>query len=1011
LTALPSLCVAAENVLKNPSFESLGPDGIPVGWEREYNERLSGPFAVAEGAHDGEKCVRLMTEEWVLERPQFIVQDAVLPKDAKALRLSAWCRGQGLMRLAIHFRKEGKALETETIKQYFGEYVLPKETEKVFGLAPEYREYEVHAEVPEGADGVRVRLGNTIGRPNLANVWGTAWIDSVSLTAVEAMPPPATEPTLEATEKIKTPKGCRDVAGLVHIRTDPPTLNTKRLIDGKTGSPGTNLSTRFGTLIGTGRYPSYTLVLPEPVPVQQICLHLRGNADVFTVRADLNGDGEFTELLARAEAMSGVTGWVVVEGLETPVHAIRVRGIEGRLRGYRRASFFVDEFKLFTPTERVQKNWYQLMRKAVYTGRAYVGAGPVQASTRRIRLSLPEPETVKRFQKILTTDFWMFGVAVKKDVKVIDYRKSPNFKTVVDCCSRAGFDSILIFQEGTPGNLAPWPSKVCNPTDENVLKALADAVHSEGLKLYMMVSSRISPPYPGHTFLYPKEETSRYPQTEQLPGITHGTHYRDTWLAIQEEVMACGIDGVSLCPDENYYKGHFMETFPKDDPARALYEKRFGKPLPEHEEDSLAFRQWIVMRHEGICDLYGYWSKKLKAKYPGLKLFSRFMQPSCHLHETGIPLDLLGARGGLDEISSDYLGPYGIQMMVGANGWRKGGMCYDASIWGPLQGAPRKSDMTIQGEILWSVMYGLGAIDIYRQNYLVLQGTLPGFARAFETLRQLENLGVYDARPPKKIAFLSSRASLDWWQVRSWWGKHEDPNHDRAVEAMRGWFSEKVAFNILQHNGQPFDWLYLDRMDQLQDLEDYKVLVIPFAYSIGNEAAGRVKAAAGKGAKLILFDGKSGPTDQWGEPRPTPVLKGLVDSGSAVLLEDDILKWGATDVFVKKAMDAVTEALGEDQPLRINTYGRHVDASVLEKGPKEKFVFLLNWEKVGGTRMDLGIPMPEGTYEVLVRDMDFWYQMSIDGESKLSAEQLKSFRMWMVPETSFVLHIREAGSR
>jgi hypothetical protein len=317
--------------------------------------------------------------------------------------------------------------------------------------------------------------------------------------------------------------------------------------------------------------------------------------------------------------------------------------------------------------------------------------------------------------------------------------------------------------------------------------------------------------------------------------------------------------------------------------------------------------------------------------------------------------------------------------------------------------------MEIQGEVLWSAMYGLGTIDIYRQNYLIEQGTLPGFTRSFEMLRQLENLGVYEARPPRKIALLSSRASIDWWQIRAWYGKHEDPLHDRAVEGMRGWFADQAVFNILQQHGQPFDWFFLDRMDQLEHLDEYKVLVVPFAYAVSAEAAARVKAACAKGAKVILLDGKSGLADEWGEPHATPAFKDIVDSGGAVLFEEDIMKWGATDAFSDRLMAAVSKALGEEQPLAIDTYGQHVDATVLEKSPSEKFVFLVNWEKAGTTYLDLGVALPEGVYEVLVRDMDFWYQLSIDGETGIPSQKLKKFRMWMVPETSYVLCIRPRG--
>ena len=160
---------------------------------------------------------------------------------------------------------------------------------------------------------------------------------------------------------------------------------------------------------------------------------------------------------------------------------------------------------------------------------------------------------------------------------------------------------------------------------------------------------------------------------------------------------------------------------------------------------------------------------------------------------------------------------------------------------------------------------------------------------------------------------------------------------------------------------------------------------------------------------MLLFDGKAGPTDEWGEPRTTPVFRDLVDSGQAVLLDRDNMAWGATDTLAKEALAAVQESLGGELPLTAATYGRRVDAGLLEKSATEKFVFLVNWERAGGTCVDLGIALEPGTYEVFLRDMDFWYRIAVDGRADLSAGQLRRFRLVMVPETGAVLYIRRKG--
>lgn len=1003
----------AENLLKNAGFEEIGADGVPAAWQRDFNPVLTGPFRVVADAYEGKQAVQLMTEEWILDRPQFIVQDVKLPAGAKAMRLAAWCKGQGFMRLSIQFRKGNQPLKSDKIKEYFGEYDVPQETTGNFGLHPEYQEYEVYAAVPEGADGVRVRLGNTLGEIYLVNVWGTAWIDSVTLTPGGAVKASVTQPTQPVTPKPPPMKGLQDIAIFARIITDPPSFNPKALVGDLPNDDDLQFGNSFGFIDGPERCPSLAFLYPEPVTVNKVCIKLRGNVSVLDVRGDAAGTGRFDQVLARVEGLAGQAGWLAVELPEKPMRALRIDAIQANTRGYHSTIPFATKVKILAREETVKPLLGKLQQSAVYRIPGSPSGAAAHLMLDPVDFPLPATST-KKFGKILVTDMWMFGVNVKKDTK----SSSLNVERVVQTCKLVGFDAVCQFMEDWSSPIVPWSSKICNCTDENIIKALADALHANGIKLYMMPCSATCPPFDGSSiFVYPKEESSRYPQMKQFPSIVHGPHYRDNWLAMLEENLASGADGVMLCPDETYYKGHFMETFPKDDPGRALYKQRFGKDLPLHEEDSLAFRQWIELRHEGVADLYAYWKKHLRAKYPNAYLGSRFMQPyncASYVSDFGLPMDILGARDAVDHISSDYCGPYGIQMMAAANGWRRGAMCYDANMWGPLQGAPRKREICIIGEILWGAMYGLGAIEVYRENYLYEQGTLPMFARGFGLLRDLEKLGVYDARPAKKIALLTSRASLDWWQIKAWWGRHDDPtprqgsgqDWDRGVEGGRGWFAERQVFNLLRRANLPFDWMYLDRDDQLKDLDQYKALVVPFAWSISKSAAEKVKAAAAKGTKVIFLDGKLGPTDEWGEPYAAPVFQELADSGKALVFKEDIMREGVTDVFADKLRKAVTDALGSESPLKAEVAGQDIEITALQKSPAEQFVFIINWEKSNMQQVDLGLNLPAGNYEVFARDANFWHSAKLGGSKTLTAEQLRNFRVWMSPESVYVLYVR-----
>ncbi len=69
-------------------------------------------------------------------------------------------------------------------------------------------------------------------------------------------------------------------------------------------------------------------------------------------------------------------------------------------------------------------------------------------------------------------------------------------------------------------------------------------------------------------------------------------------------------------------------------------------------------------------------------------------------------------------------------------------------------------------------------------------------------------------------------------------------------------------------------------------------------------------------------------------------------------------------------------------------------APVLQKNGGKYFVFVINAE--GKTiAIDLGLVLPQGKYQVMMRDENGWNRTSIGRKDKLSCKKLKRFRVEM----------------
>ena len=995
------IAAGEDNLLSNPSFERMKQTGVPEDWSRMINPKLSGPFSMVQDAHHGDRAAFMRTEEWNYQRPQYLVQTVQLPRGANSLTLSAYAKGYGSLKLSFRFLRAGEPHEVRKLNLGFGIIETPAEENHEFALAGVYDRYEAHQDIPAGAEAVMIKVGNTIGPLDRLNIWGALFVDQVSLTASGAAVP-VQEPThrVVSSGTIKA-AGLHNVAHGCNLRLRPMAYDPEKLVDGDT-------ETTPHLIGGIGRAARYDIGVPVAVEVRKLALYLPGASRLsrLDVRGDADGDGTFEKRLAAVRGIAGEAGWLMVELPAGTFRAIRVLPRKGRLWSFRRAASLFSELRVYVDADKQRAFARTGNTPAAPRGPArdldYMGLEPV-------RMELPEVKD-PQFRRGMAADLWMWGAHATRDGQPQeDYTNNPAFQRTTDMMKRMGVNSIMVdLTVASSRNLMPWPTKVGRGTEKNFLRPVLRAIKSQGFEAYVHLIHNISP-FETVKWHYPEEETSRYPNMKQYPSIIHGHHFRDNWLALQREIMANGADGVGISSDEQYYRGHFMETFPEDDPARKLYRQRYGEELPGTEEDTLAYRRWIRMRHEGICDLFGYWTEELKKQYPDIYTYTLLMHyahVNSYIEGTGIPVEMLGARGGITDLGADYMGPYGVFKAAAANGWRGATMTYNGNL------GARNPDIHFYATTLWNWMYGGSSAYYWRFNYVVNKGSAPALARAYSMAQDLEAAGAFDARPPSQVCLLTSRAANDWYQVRSWWGEH-DPTVDRGMEGLRGWFAEQTTFRLLQQNGIPFDWRFMETPGHMEGLEKYRVLLLPFAYAVNEEAAEAVRSAAEAGVTVILLDGQTGPTDGMGQTRETPAFADLVERENVRIIERDILDWGGTPVLEQQVLGLIDRELAGEAAFRLRRYhtraapqGPKVDATVLRNEAGDGFVFLINHSK-SAVPADLQLSLPAGRYQVRVRDQNRWHKGILDGADTLTADQLRRFGLRMNGRSVYVIYLRK----
>jgi len=759
----------------------------------------------------------------------------------------------------------------------------------------------------------------------------------------------------------------------------------------------------FRTGVGGGGRIEF--VFPKPVTISAIRFK---QGDLFAIRymayADTTGNGK-CETILFARSGGAPNAWLMQYIPTAKVYRLKFRGLQGQ-QGWEQAYPQITEFEIYAHAMEAAP----LLREAAARKPPALSADlkrfSVGPEAKRQWPPVPPEDWISKGVMI---DLWMFNIQSEAMIPKTHLREFKPFQDLVTNLRDLGADTANLFIEADP--IAFWSSRsfksitnkkyfdeldakrreraadgrpaeppaIDPPSKKDILKEFVEGMHENGFKVTVLFRDNIVDKYVGP------------------PGV-------DAWQTLCEEVAERGVDGVYLMGDETYFglanpKG---ATLPPDHPDRLAFKKRWGpeSDLPKGWEQTENYKKHVLLNYERGAEVLRRRHEAVKKINPRCLTLVNIGSGAVSGNNRmtyGLAYDILGHLSGIDLFGSDYV-ERETRTFAAAARTRKATMVHGA---GPLV-----------GEGVSAIMQGARAITYYRYNYIELWKATDHRRREFQFIRALERWGIAQARTPRSIALLLSRASEDWWDNTHgtyWLGE--------SPEAKKGFWISRLINEFLLQNGYPFDLYYLDQVEDLQHLGEYKLLIIPFPYSVSQAAADALKRALSAGSKMLVAQ-QRGEVNEYGTPYAAPILQDLIEKGAkdgnVVFLDRDLVDWEVAPGFVGDLCRVVDGLLGPNKPLRLNRYGHRVEAHLLEKPgePKERLLTLINWGDPA--EVEVGLNLPKGGYETVTISSDspaLETEGRIGGRAALTEADLARFALSLGKNEVRTIFIATPGIR
>jgi len=661
-------------------------------------------------------------------------------------------------------------------------------------------------------------------------------------------------------------------------------------------------------------------------------------ANKYRLLADIEGKGDYSKLILERKDEKIILGEFIDLPVTQKVFGLKLVATEGQV-GYRSSFPNISEVEIYTKD------------KIAYPSNKTVEGPKVNATS---FAALPEFKT-RNIDIRICTDVWNYGLPQWKPEKTSLGEYQP-YMNLAKFLKEVDANSVRLFDETMAGaDVLPWKGSklVDDKFSHNYMKPLTEALKKDGYKLYYFTHAWKSPfqkrgkraPMPWARWNYP------YHQSDTLIGLNKNykitypcvicnPDFREKWTQMMREALDNGAAGVYLMPDEYFFKGHNLARAHCPE-CTAEFKKMFGfDTMPKltinltskdgyvgapPSIDSDQYRKWKLFEYIKISDLFKQVSADLRKDYPNAQLINNDNQ-ACFEASLGrlehtIASDIIGT-----DPNANFAQIYGQPFIVPQGASTAFTKRFEASAgknkllastgWSAAQGNPIEK----YGHILPEIMLGGKVLEVYRQNYMKQGDGLPVYKELFKMVRLLEQWGIANADVPELACMLFSRAGEDWYytkvnalmsadkkggavdfylhladesinkKVTS--ESSDDVQRFLAQDRLRGFGSRMTMESMLTANGVPYKVAYTERPDNMKNLKRFKVLIMPFAYSLSKSAFEEIKTAVEAGTKLIIFE-QLAPTDEFGNDYEKPLLQELVGKPGVTYIKESLADYSA----------------------------------------------------------------------------------------------------------------------
>ena len=796
------------------------------------------------------------------------------------------------------------------------------------------------------------------------------------------------------------------------------------LVDGKAADTPDNTLVMAAPLAPRldGGVPLWlTFSFGRTVPVSGIRIYQnryrngRTPARHYVFEADTNGDGDYDAILVEETKGEGGQWFDYRLRDARGVTGIRFRTLgwgEGR-KGPNYGVPAVAEIEILTPLERSGKREANREISGVE-----VRAHPVGSLSERLK-GLKEPPWLEQFPRGLFTTMWRFWTPARN----YDRRRVDDLLASI---RRLGANRLWLYPEATGRigrfenvdfpeddfarhytkrrkekerqwagrglyRLYPFPSQVVPGYRENVLARLTDAAHRHNLGV--IVNQRLLP-YGLQGWDFP-----RVYRPEEYPCPLSATVVRKTAVQLVRELMQAGADGVALGGDEFFFHGHSgrheeLSPYCRTEQAKrsgacvptceTLFREAYGMEIPaEPGKAGEAAFAWQLFQYERLAELFGVLAEEVR-RHDGI-VTSLFRPGEVKRMAYGVAYDIMGLQAGIDEMGSDPLwtndnfnGHYYIanetKKLMAASPKHAAVVTLQTTPYYDKRDYQRP--VMVYGSAISALMHGAKGINYYKEEYLTgydAAGAARWVAKVFSLIRYLEQEGLTAFDPPRNIVLLYSRSSEDWWRMRY------------PGDAIKGGYPvliQNAVMEVLFRAGIPFDMYYLDQPETWKGLDKTDLVLVPFGYSVSDEAWKHLKELHERGVGVWWMS--QAPTlDERGrrKPRSLPFPSGVFsfDRSGQGMPPYRILK--------QRILEQLNGWPGLQLPGICRSDG-DVECGILVND-RRRLLFLLNWGE-RPARVQLSVSLEAGHYRCEMMDLDKVYRLKFTDDRSCDADSLKS---------------------